>query len=206
MKIQVDSREPEQIFEKLNKKEIEYEKKLLPVGDFVFNDIVVERKEMNDFYQSIISNRIFEQVTQMKANYEKVYVMISGKIVDLFNFYHTPNYGIFQIVYGAIASLCEKYDIKVLRVENDNELINQMMKIFQKSTEPKTVYAKRLGINSEDVYLSMLSCIPGISYQKAKLILSQYKFCDLIKIEKEELLKIKGIGNVLAGNIKAYLS
>lgn len=199
--LQVDSREPQQIFDKLDKKEVEYEKKYLPVGDFVYNNIAFERKEIKDFLGSIMDSRVFEQVLNMKANYDKVYVIISGKFQDLFTGFSVPN---LSIIYGAIASLSEKYDVKVLRVEDDNQLINQILKICEKSTQPRTIFAKRLGIKSEDIYISMLSCVPRISYLKASKILEKYKFVELFKVSKENLMEIPGVGDKLSTEIKNY--
>ncbi len=195
----VDSREPDSIFKILDDLSISYKKEMLPVGDFVYNDIVFERKEMNDMYKSIISGRIFDQVVQMKANFEKVYVLISRSYVSL----HEDSNPL--IVVGSIASLCEKYNIKVLRVEDDKQLIIQMLKICEKSTEPKVIHTKRLGINNDDVYLSMLTCIPGVSIIRAGDILKRFSFLDIFKASEKELLEVKGIGFKTAKEIKKFL-
>ena len=70
----VDDREPEKIFKLLDKRNIKYQKAHLPVGDFIFNDWVFERKAINDFYGSIIDNRLFEQAENMRENFDNSFL------------------------------------------------------------------------------------------------------------------------------------
>ena len=57
--IVIDHREPEEIFNAFGAiKGVQVEKQVLPVGDFVFQDCIVERKTANDLSQSVIDKRI----------------------------------------------------------------------------------------------------------------------------------------------------
>ena len=56
-----------------------------------------------------------------------------------------------------------------------------------------------------DVYIEMLATIPGIGIDKARLVLSDYKFKELFDLSQKELMQIKGIGNKIAENIKKWL-
>jgi len=56
----------------------------LPFGDIQCGNIIIERKEINDFYSSVTSDRMWEQIAHMKANNEYVsIIMLSGRLQDL---------------------------------------------------------------------------------------------------------------------------
>jgi len=200
----VDNREPEQIFTKLDKKGIGYVKVFLDVGDFVFNDIVFERKEMMDFYSSV-QGRMWEQIENMKNNYNRVFVLISGKIAEG---YYQKNKGHCKfnenVFYGAIASLTAKRGVFVVRCETDGQLINQLMAICKKSKEPYEGFIKRIEPSSEDVYSSMLACVPGVGIKKAQKILEYYTLAQLFVASKDNLVSIDGIGPKIADCVKGY--
>ena len=55
------------------------ESKNLAVGDFILSErVCVERKSVKDFLQSIIDNRLFEQVSNLVANFEKPLMIVEG--------------------------------------------------------------------------------------------------------------------------------
>ena len=48
----------------------------------------------------------------------------------------------------------------------------------------------------------MICCIPGISEGKGKLITDNFELKELYTLEIDDLIKVKGIGKVLAAKIK----
>lgn len=195
-----DREEKSGILVKLAKKEIKFVKCRLDVGDFVYNDMVFERKSIIDFYGSI-QGRMFEQVENMKANYPEVYVLVSGRFAEC---YARLNYFNEKVIHGAIASLVAKHRIHVLRVENDNELIAQMMKICEKSGEPITQIVRRIALTDDDVYTNMLACVPGIGMIQARKILEKLKFWQILQDDGTQLQMVEGIGEKKANEIKKY--
>ena len=59
MIIEMDDREPEmQLLADLNKTGIEFDRKRMITGDYAFGNLLIERKEIDDFAGSILDGRI----------------------------------------------------------------------------------------------------------------------------------------------------
>jgi len=202
--LRVDDREeksPHKLFAILIKLEANFIKEHLPIGDFVYNDYVFERKWITDLWGSIIDGRIFEQVENMKENFDHVYVVVSGQLKECINIpKFNPN-----VIFGAMASLLTKSGINVLWVENDTQLIKLILKICEKSTEPYVRHMKRIKMSKEDIYACMLAQIPRMGYKTAKLILDNSKIkIQLENLNEDELLAIKGIGKKKVSLLMEY--
>lgn len=208
MEIEVDQREGIKVFpklEKLAKKYVfTYVKKLLPVGDYLYREgsVCMERKEISDFYSSVISGRIFEQVMNMKKNFDNVIVGISGDTRTAY--FKNMNFDVSKYR-GAIASLVVKYKCSVFNSNSDTELLDIFLRMCKKSTEPFNAVLHRIEYKDEDVYVNMLTAIPMVSYKRAKDILDVYSFKSLCNISVEDLKKISGIGDKVANQIKKYV-
>ena len=63
--LKVDIREPTSVFSVLIDRQIEFDTEQLPVGDFVFEDICIERKEIKDFLSSLSDGRLLVQIQNM---------------------------------------------------------------------------------------------------------------------------------------------
>ncbi|MEO8211435.1 MAG: ERCC4 domain-containing protein, partial [bacterium] len=51
----------------------------LSTGDYIINDqIIVERKTAEDFIQSIMDNRLFEQCSKLKKDSRRVLILMEG--------------------------------------------------------------------------------------------------------------------------------
>ena len=62
----------------LFEKGAEIDSQNLPVGDFILSDrVCVERKTVKDFLQSIIDNRLFEQISNLTSNFEKPIIIVT---------------------------------------------------------------------------------------------------------------------------------
>jgi len=84
-KIYVDNRERGFLVEELHDLGAKIEMKNLEVGDFILSeDVVVEKKEVNDFVASLLDRRLFTQAVEMKRNFDKPLIILEGKSEDLF--------------------------------------------------------------------------------------------------------------------------
>lgn len=198
----VDDREPPKIFNYLDKKQVVYEKKRLDVGDFVYKSWVFERKSMQDLYGSILDGRIYEQLENMKLNYEHSVVLISGKLSDLNHKYCKYPDSILTV----IATILTKHNISVIRCETDYLLIKQLIKICNKVDTPFEGFVKRLRFTGDDVYLNIIMCVPKLGKKKARQIYDKYKLKELMEVKEEDLLLIPGIGKKMAEKIKEIFS
>ena len=77
----VDSREiPNGILEYFGQYDCEVQQKSLLCGDFIISDrVCIERKTVNDFINSITDKRLFQQLQNMKENFERPILLIEGQ-------------------------------------------------------------------------------------------------------------------------------
>ena len=63
---------------------VPFEIKQLPVGDYVWNNYAIERKEINDFVASVSNNHLFDQLEDMIYNKDaRCALIMHGSIDDI---------------------------------------------------------------------------------------------------------------------------
>lgn len=207
--IYIDNREDAKVYKAFDKKQVEYKIEQLPVGDIVYKNLCIERKEISDFYSSVLSKRIFTQSLNMNKNFKNNYIIIVGDIKTMFyNKYMKFNQNIF---YAAIASLsCRpEYNIKIIQVKNNNDLVYMTQKLIEKiedDSSPEHVLRIKHN-NTDDVKLNFLASIPGLSIGRADLILKEFdvKLIFNSKNNLKEIKEIKGFGTKLCNEVDKYV-
>lgn len=176
----------------------------LPVGDVVAGNILVERKEVADFAQSITdtSKRYVNQSVNMVEAANRgahVYEIIQGSFKE----YESSGYcSISRKAFrGAIASLTERHKIQVLMVDDEVDFWIQIDRLIVKYFDDRPIQHVDVIPNGSTIHEKMLKCIPGISDVHAKAILEVFTLNDLIEIGEKELLEVGGIGPKRARNI-----
>jgi ERCC4-type nuclease len=205
--IYVDNREKPTIIENGKKVFPDLIVKQLKIGDVESEEIVIERKEVADFLSSISDGRLQKQALQMQP-FPHRYIIIEGDFDQLRSKSRRYRRYSNKTIFGMIASLEMKYNVSVLRVNNNQQFWLLVNRLLYKKDDTKVVeYSKTYkpkikAENKKDVYLSMICCIPGISEGKGKLITDNFKLKELFTLEIDDLIKVKGIGKGLASKIK----
>ncbi len=208
MHIKVDTREKsEQLFDAFDilayEKGFDYEKTTLQVGDVSCGNVVIERKEANDFVSSIMDGRLSSQAAKMCLNYEYKYVIIEG------NPFRTNSKINENAIIGKMSSLAVKYNIRMLFVEYPQQFVYACYSIIKKHAEEGTFNPNEHDTlayknSEEDIVVSMLYQIKNLGLDKAKAIAEMYDYNLAVltfSITKEDLLTIPGIGDVIADKI-----
>ncbi|MFN3622327.1 MAG: ERCC4 domain-containing protein, partial [Nitrososphaerales archaeon] len=83
VKVIVDVREPSIIPILLLKLGVDVERKSVTPGDYIVtSDCAVERKTTSDFFNSLYSGRLFEQIERLRSSYEKSLLIIEGNMKE----------------------------------------------------------------------------------------------------------------------------
>ncbi len=214
MKITIDSREQSRIqtaTDYYTNQGLEVEIAELPIGDYLFSndngEVVFEFKLISDFISSIQDNRVFNQAISQSEEYNHHFVIIHG---DLYNRHKclsmTKNYHPITIYgyLGAIASL-NKYTT-VIETYNPTiqESYYRMLIQANKCLSTKPIVKKFSKKSKNASYNFLCHDIYGINHKKAQLITDTYQLeslTDLLRLTKEDLLNIEGIGEKTARNI-----
>jgi ERCC4-type nuclease len=127
----IDDREVSGIREELVNVEMYYFPQRLKTGDIVFDDVVIELKEINDFCASIIDGRMREQAERLKES--KGYVIIYGRIQDRKTEIDERS------VVGMMVSLLERYKLKILMFDNLRQVAWAIKRIYERHKEEKDI-------------------------------------------------------------------
>ena len=214
MKVTIDSRETNRIqsaTKYYEKQGLTVNVEELPIGDYIFTDgkeeVVFEFKLVSDFVSSIQNGRIFNQAISQSEEYNHHFVIIHGDLATRSKcLAMSRNYipvTVFQYL-GAIASLNRYTTVIETYSPYLNESYYRMMTQARKCLQNKPI-VKKFPKKHKNTALNFLTyTIYGINYKKAQLIVDTYNLeslNDLMKLTKEDLCLIDGIGEKTAENI-----
>ena len=176
----------------------------LKVGDFLCSGdgLAIERKTHSDFVSSIIDGRIFEQLKQLKENYERPVIILEG----------TSNREIEDNALKAtIASMITKFNVSFVNTKNSLDTARMVYWLAKKEQQDT---GKDLGFKqgkkpkeTKRLQEFVLSSIPGISSVLARRMLEHFGNIEkIVNASEMELVKVKGVGKKLAVKIKKLLT
>ena len=201
----IDTREANSgILEYFGQYDCEIQKKMLLYGDFILSDhVVIEKKLVQDFIKSIMDKRLFQQLKQMKDNFEKPILIIEGE---------EPLYGMLQpnIIRGALAAITVDLSIPIIWTRDMADtagIVYWIAKREQIDEKGKIdLRNKRIPETIEEQQEYLIASLPDISTVRAKALLKHFKTPQRVfNATIEELQEIKSIGEKIAEKIKKVL-
>ena len=191
--IVVDNRE-KKLIKELKKRKVPFEIQVLPVGDMVSGDTVIERKEINDFFGSM-GPHLTNQYMEMEQ-YPQRFLIIEGYFEKLnpFEKVKIPYFA------GMVARLA-KQNITVIHVKDIPTFITVSLSIFDKTKKlPSDFRIVKRKKNSVQGILR--ESAPRIKQKDIEALLKQFGSpLGVALATQEELKAIKGIGPKIAERI-----
>jgi len=177
----------------------------LPVGDYIIEDeIVVERKTVPDFAQSIIDGRLFRQAQKMNRFFEVAVFLIEGE--DLYNCgvdIHP------HVMMGAIVSIATRWHIPIIFPRSKEETVLFLWLIATQHNEVKEELSSRPGYRPKtyrkrQVYI--LQGLPQVGPKTANELLNYFQSVEKVfTATEEELMKVPHLGKKKAHQIRMLL-
>ena len=190
IRIIIDNREPRDIMEMINSRGARVISKQLSVADYIVSDrIAIERKSRDDFESSLISGRLFDQVSKLKSLYDRPVVLIEGsspfeRIDD-------------RAILGALASLISDNEVSVIFTK-DRERTAEIVFAFARHEQVlRRRYAKEFKakkrIDGEKIKQAMLESVYGIGPKTAETLLKRFSTIErMAKASKADLQETIG--------------
>jgi len=209
IKIFVDHRETKNhVFMHLKDTDAELACEQLKTGDFICSDrVVIERKTVSDFVQSMIDGRIFRQVAAMKECFEKPVLIVEGDVSRLFSDRDVhPN-----AIRGALASIAVDYHIPIIWTSDARETAEQIYWIARKeqSDEKRTIAIRcpEKKKTTSDHQEFLVAGLPDINTKLGRNLLNKFKTPRRVfSADRKKLMKVEGIGEVKANKIWELLN
>jgi ERCC4-type nuclease len=193
---------------------IKTEKKWLEVGDYVVGNVCFEAKSAQDFLQSVINKRLWNQLDNMDRAYEINIVIIYGNMEEAIrtvgarygkDLPHESRTTILTNKFlGAIGRIALDTDAKPLYVPNESNAakiitaIAKMQPVDRPAFEPALI--KR--ISTGDLRVDLLTSIKGVSDKKAKDLLKTFgSIMEIGECKESEIAYLDGLGEVVAERI-----
>ncbi|MHC1591751.1 MAG: ERCC4 domain-containing protein [Candidatus Helarchaeales archaeon] len=195
----VDSNEPESIRKILRKYEVLFTVKKLETADYAFGPVGIERKEIMDFYSSLIDGRLFRpggQCERLKEEFEIPIIAIIGSLSRLYK----KHYKKLGWIISSMRKIVLSHGISIISFPTDDEFARFLLSMVRHPDEINSS-SPDFRIRTPDLSITarMLMQIPGIGPKKAKMIADEVGTIDdllfLMSENREELKKIKGIGD-----------
>jgi len=205
--VYVDSREgPSQVVKELMKIGVNTKLVTLAVGDYVLSDrVAVERKTVDDFASSIIDGRLFQQLKDLKENYELPLLLIEGE--ELYSVGNISS----EAIRGAISSILVDFSIPIVWTKNSKDSALMLSTLARREQTQREVripirsMKKPLTITEQQEYL--IAGLPNINRTLAKRLLKHFGTAEKVfTASKDELEKVPGIGEKIANKIRTLLS
>ena len=179
----------------------EYEIKRLEVGDIVYNGIVYEHKQPEDFISSIKDGRLFSQIAKMNMNYERSYIVVSGSLTDLIEV--GMNY---NAIIAAISS-CYVRNCPIIFCDDLPNMCIIIKNLSEKLTDDKDRSTTEIKLPIKDDPLRLICALPGISKKKGQSLLDEFESpMKIFTASEKELIKVDGIGKKIVSNIFKILN
>jgi len=180
----------------------------LLTGDYLIEDkIIVERKTLSDFLNSIKNGRIFQQAYRIAQSGKNGLIILEGdkSMADASSMSR-------KAVQGALIHLEVFIGIPVIRSLNIQETAALMVDILnqcqqQQLPRKKHIVSIRPGIRinkKQRRKLFLVQSLPGIGTKKGLALLKSFSSIEkIINASQADLTKVKGIGKKLADCIHA---
>ncbi|MFB6159352.1 MAG: DEAD/DEAH box helicase [Candidatus Nanohalobium sp.] len=204
VKVVADDRE-NSIAKELARDDIRVEKKRLDVADFQVSDrTAVERKRTDDFIDSIIDNRLFEQIQELQQ-FKNPVLIIEGE-----NLYTHRDIEP-KAIRGALSSLALDYQTPIIWTDNEKDTVETLKAMARREQEQKgrevQVRGTKSGMTPEETMEFIVAGIPDINTKIAERLLKEFGTVrKIFTADTEELQKVKGIGEKTAEKIQDYVT
>jgi len=206
IRILVDHRERQSLTVKeLAKLGAELEFTSLSVGDYVLSEYAaIERKTMEDFANSIIDRRLFEQAKALRAAYSRPIIILEGR--------EPPTRGIREeAITGALVSLVMDLNIPVIWVNDAVESAKIIMAIAKReeggNLRSISLKDRRRARTPDEEKEYVVASLPMVEAATAKRLLSFFGSVERVFTASErELMKVEGIGPKKAKRIRGVIT
>lgn len=175
----------------------------LEVGDYFINDIIIERKTMNDFISSMLSRRLLEQLKNMQQYPKKLLILEGEANKELETTQLNPN-----SIKGMILSASLDFNTPIIKTKNEQETANYLYLLAKKQYKPQNEISLhgRIPKTKEEQKKYILESFPGIGPKTAEKLINKFKTLkQIFSLDKKDFLDNKLLNEKTAEEFKKIL-
>jgi len=202
----MDIHEPPFILNKLKSFGLEVEVENLKIGDYTWNEVCIERKTMNDFFNSLYygKKRLWNQAYMMMQNYKWPIFLIEGNLIYPFNQHTFRQYTTFL---QAASTLTLKFNMHLFQTRDLNSTVDLIAILYKTSGRGGKLKPVEKKLSSPaEIREDILTRFPGIGRKIARQLLKRHcTLKNIFNLPIETLTQIQGISKQKAWKMKEIL-
>jgi ERCC4-related helicase len=202
IEVVADDRE-NSIAKELSRDNLKIQKKRLDVADFLVSDrTAIERKRTDDFVDSIIDNRLFEQLQELQQ-FDNPVLIIEGE-----NLYTHRDIDP-KAIRGAISSLALDYRMPVIWTDDEEDTVETLKALARREQDEEgrevQVRGTKSGMTDEETLEFIVAGIPDVNTKIAERLLEEFgSVREVFTASPSELEEVEGVGEKTADKIVDY--
>lgn len=202
--IYADDRE-NSVAKNLSRMDAVVRKKRLDVADFLVSDrTAVERKEAEDFVDSVLDSRLFEQVQSLQQ-FERPVIIVEGDNLYGHRDIH-PN-----AIRGALATLAIDYSIPIIWSDDEKDTSKILEALAKREQDEKdrevAIRGEKSPKSDEQLQEFIVAGLPGVNTKIATRILEEFGSIEkVVNASAEELKSVEGLGEKKTERIRELLT
>ena len=164
----------------------------LKVGDYLVNNIAIERKTISDFISSMINGRLHKQINNLQQ-YENKLLLIEG-INEQELYSDNAERGVSSnAIRGFLLSILLKHKIPIMFTKNSEDTARFIDVLARKKEVESSLNATKKSFNKKEQMQFILEGFPGIGPKTAKKLLEEFKTMkNIFNTPQEEISKVIG--------------
>lgn len=180
--------------------------KRLETGDFILSDrVIVERKSVKDFVDSILDSRLFKQAAGLKKEFQIPVFIIEGKE----DIYSQRNVNA-NAIRGAIASIITDFSIPIINSQDENDTANIIYSLAKREQvdfkRSINIRGKKKPLTTKELQEFIVSGLPGVGLESSKKLLKHFKTIrNVFNSTAGELMEVENFGKAKAEEIKKVI-
>jgi len=175
----------------------------LPAGAYSVGRVLIERKTIQDFVDTLVDRDLFGQVKALADSaIRPVMIVEGGSIADLYDVRNIhPN-----AIRNTLASIAADYDVSLLFTKDAQETA-EMIYAFARREEggeyaERSKHSAKHSRSANDALLYILTAFPDVGPKAGRELLREFgTLRRILSASKEELMAVKGIGEKTAAAI-----
>ena len=175
----------------------------LPAGDYSVGRVLIERKTIQDFVDTLVDRDLFGQVKALaESAIRPVMIVEGGSISDLYELRNIhPN-----AIRNTLASIAADYDVSVLFTKDANETAEMIYAFARREAggerAERSKHSAKGSRSANDALLYILTAFPEVGPKAGRDLLREFgSLRRILSASKEELMDVKGIGEKTASAI-----
>jgi len=190
----------------ISERDVVIESKQLDVGDYVLSSrIGVERKNVDDFLNSLTTGKLFVQMRRLRDAYSRPILIMEGEgLLTKRNISHNA-------IFGSLVSIIVDFGIPIINTKNARETADFLYVMAnreqQEGKKDIAIRGKKWSMSLMENQQYMIEGLPNVSAVLAKRLLQHFESIrGVINATVEELCDVQGIGKNSAHDIYKLLN